>query len=134
MSSACFSSGSGCATVGRAWPTGGRGHLYRRGDVVAVGVNEVPRAGGGLYWEGDSGDGREVTLGSDTNLRHRHEISEDIAERLHANGLLPENADTEKVLECVEGSALGDIIEFMRAVHAEMAALMDAARRGSEGR
>jgi deoxycytidylate deaminase len=102
------------------------------GDVVAVGVNEVPRAGGGLYWEGDSGDGREVTLGSDTNLRHRRDISEDIAERLHGNGLLPENADREKVLECVEGSALGDIIEFMRAVHAEMAALIDAARRGAK--
>jgi cytidine deaminase len=30
-----------------------------QGDIVSVGVNEVPKAGGGLYWCGDSPDGRE---------------------------------------------------------------------------
>jgi deoxycytidylate deaminase len=28
------------------------------GDVVSVGTNDVPKAGGGLYWEGDAGDSR----------------------------------------------------------------------------
>jgi cytidine deaminase len=100
------------------------------GDVVAVGVNEVPKPGGGLYWEGDLHDAREVARGSDTNRKQRREIAEDIASRLGAKGLLPGEASIDKVLEVVETSALGDIIEFVRAVHAEMAALMDAARRG----
>lgn len=100
------------------------------GDVVAIGVNEVPKAGGGLYWEGDAEDAREVTRGSDTNRVQRQQIAVDIAERLTASGLLSDAATTDDVLASVESSALGDIIEFVRAVHAEMAALMDAARRG----
>jgi len=98
------------------------------GDVVAVGVNEVPKAGGGLYWEGDQDDAREVARGSDTNRKQRREIAKDIASRLQ--GLLLQEADPDAVLQRIEESALGDIIEFVRAVHAEMAALMDAARRG----
>ena len=31
----------------------------KAGDVVTVGTNEVPKAGGGLYWEGDEPDARE---------------------------------------------------------------------------
>jgi cytidine deaminase len=100
------------------------------GDVVAVGVNEVPKAGGGLYWEGDPQDAREVARGSDTNRKQRREIAGDIASRLE--GLLRQEADPDHVLMKIEESALGDIIEFVRAVHAEMAALMDAARRGAK--
>ena len=100
------------------------------GDVVAVGVNEVPKRGGGLYWEGDPHDAREIARGSDTNRKQRREIAEDIVERLRRDDALSEDVSIERVLEDIEASALGDIIEFVRAVHAEMAALMDAARRG----
>jgi deoxycytidylate deaminase len=100
------------------------------GDVIAVGVNEVPKSGGGLYWEGDPDDAREVTRGSDTNRKQRRQIAEDIARRLIADELLSEDVSVDKVLYDIEASALGDIIEFVRAVHAEMAALMDAVRRG----
>ena len=34
----------------------------RDGDVIAVGSNEVPKAGGGLYWAGDSPDLRDFQL------------------------------------------------------------------------
>ncbi len=102
------------------------------GDVVAVGMNEVPKSGGGLYWEGDPKDAREVARGSDTNMQQRREIAKDIADRLTLDGLLPAGVSVDKVLANIESSALGDIIEFVRAVHAEMAALMDAARRGAK--
>ncbi len=100
------------------------------GDVVAVGVNEVPKSGGGLYWEGDPDDAREVARGSDTNMERRREIAEDIHKRLKEGRLLADGASAGKVLAKIEASELGDIIEFVRAVHAEMAAVMDAARRG----
>jgi cytidine deaminase len=100
------------------------------GDVIAVGVNEVPKSGGGLYWEGDADDAREVARGSDTNRKQRRQIAEDIVRRLIADKLLSEDVSVDKVLYDIEASALGDIIEFVRAVHAEMAALMDAVRRG----
>ena len=34
------------------------------GDVISVGVNEVPKSGGGLYWEEDPNDAREIARGS----------------------------------------------------------------------
>jgi deoxycytidylate deaminase len=99
------------------------------GDVVAVGTNEVPKPGGGLYWEGDAGDDREVRRGEDTNRKLRQVVAKDIANRL---GDLP-GADAppaDDLLDILEASAFGDILEFVRAVHAEMAALMYASRRG----
>jgi len=100
------------------------------GDIVAVGVNEVPKAGGGLYWEGDPNDAREVARGSDTNRRQRQQIARDITRRLKHDSHLPGHVSDEDVLASIETTALADIIEFVRAVHAEMAALVAAARRG----
>jgi hypothetical protein len=37
---------------------------------------------------------------------------------------------SEEILDVVEGSHFGDVIEYVRAVHSEMAAITDAARRG----
>ena len=67
---------------------------------------------------------------ADTNRKQRREIAEDIVDRLTRNELLSRDVSIDRVLADIEASALGDIIEFVRAVHAEMAALMDAARRG----
>ena len=60
------------------------------GDVIAVGSNEVPKAGGGLYWSGDSPDLRErfakagsVPLGSTPGeLRKRYELWMGIFEKI----------------------------------------------------
>jgi len=100
------------------------------GEVVAVGVNEVPRPGGGLYWEGDVGDRREFQLGGDTSDAHKREIAEQIVHGLAAAQLLGDGVDERAVLQAVSNTALHNLIEFIRAVHAEMAALTDAARRG----
>ncbi len=99
--------------------------------MVAVGTNEVPKPGGGLYWEGDEGDAREVRRKEDTNRKFRRLVAQDIAERLGT--LSTDNAPPiDDLLEILEASAFGDILEFVRAVHAEMAALMYASRRGVE--
>jgi cytidine deaminase len=37
----------------------------RDGDIIAVGCNDVPKAGGGLYWCGDTPDKREFLSGVD---------------------------------------------------------------------
>lgn len=44
------------------------------GDVVAVGMNEVPSPVGGLYWEGDLPDDRDHERGIDSNAQHRDAI------------------------------------------------------------
>jgi cytidine deaminase len=44
------------------------------GDIVAVGTNEVPKAGGGLYWFGDRPDRRDHILGVDPSDELRREL------------------------------------------------------------
>lgn len=100
------------------------------GDVVAVGANEVPKAGGGLYWEGDKGDRREFRLGRDTSDERKREIAEQVVRRLATADLLIDGADDEAVLREIGRTDLGNLIEYIRAVHAEMAAITDSARRG----
>lgn len=114
------------------------------GEVIALGSNEVPQAGGGVYWEngeesvdcgiGDSGDGREFRNRVDTNDRMKREIALEIIDELTGKGFLKGEAgeaEAPDVLAALERTRLGDLIEFGRAVHAEMAALLDAARRGA---
>jgi deoxycytidylate deaminase len=102
----------------------------RDGAVIAVGTNEVPRAGGGLYWEGDPDDAREFTCGEDTSDRHKDRIAWRIAKDVSRKGWLAEGVSEKKLRRRIKKTEVGDLIEFVRAVHAEMAALMEAARRG----
>jgi deoxycytidylate deaminase len=100
------------------------------GAVVAVGTNEVPRAGGGLYWEGDNHDAREFQKAWDTSDRRKTKIARTIAKDLARRGWLKKSVSPKAIQRRIEGTDVGDLIEFIRAVHAEMAALTDAARRG----
>jgi cytidine deaminase len=104
------------------------------GSVVAVGTNEVPRSGGGVYWEGDLDDAREFTKGRDTNDERKARLAERITERilqaLRDQGVPAESVDRVALTERVATSEIDNLIEFGRAVHAEMAAITDAARRG----
>lgn len=116
------------------------------GAIVALGTNEVPRFGGGSFSEGDDRvDNREFAQHTiETNKRHQQEMAQSIATNLgpalsaalEASGISPEQAtavrndlDAQLPSELL-GAGLKDITEFGRAVHAEMDALLDAARRG----
>jgi deoxycytidylate deaminase len=94
----------------------------RNGDIVAVGCNDVPRAGGGLYWPGLH-DRRDHILGYDTNDKQRDRIVERLL------GCLPEELSSDVDLRKEFRSVL-DITEYGRAVHAEMDALLSCARSG----
>jgi deoxycytidylate deaminase len=109
----------------------------KHGDVLAVGCNEVPRAFGGQYWCDDSdvvadiaADGREMHRDQDTNNVRQAEIASDILARLRNHLKAEALEEPERLSEAVLGSSLGDITEFGRAVHAEMAAITTAARLG----
>ena len=112
-----------------------------RGDVVSVGSNEVPRAGGGQYWEGEVPDRRDHTLGFDTNDRFKEKLLAEIMRRLCGAKWIRRKIQNEgldvlvsKLLytddAVLAGAQVDNIIEFGRCVHAEMAAIVDAARRG----
>jgi cytidine deaminase len=112
------------------------------GDIITVGTNEVPKAGGGLYWCDDIPDRREYVSGVDSNDEHKRILITDTLRLLQKAGWLSSEKNklppTELASLAMSGAApaiperalIRRLIEFGRAVHAEMAAIVDAARRG----
>jgi deoxycytidylate deaminase len=111
------------------------------GEVVATGCNEVPKFGGGLYWGEDKGRDRDFERGVDSNVAIKTELVEDAVRRLRAEGWLKEDAKQRSDEELAQAALFGDkaffsdsklfdVIEFGRSVHAEMAAISQAARLG----
>ena len=106
------------------------------GDVVATGTNEVPKAGGGVYDSDSDPDSRDWKKGYDSNDERKKQLVKDMLEKLKTLQLLDKEKIpyTEEISDKVCSSVLRDIqlmdlTEFGREVHAEMGALMDAARR-----
>jgi deoxycytidylate deaminase len=93
------------------------------GDIVALGCNDVPAAGGGLYWPGIN-DARDHVRGFDSNDFEQTEIVKDVLQRLNVK------PDVKDALKRLQKSRLMDITEYGRAVHAEMDALLTCARSG----
>jgi cytidine deaminase len=117
----------------------------KTGEVVTLGSNEVPKAGGGTYWPDSASDGRDFARGFDPNERLAREIFVDLLDRMKKNDALspnkyPQQMDTveiaadllknENPTTAIKESRVMDIIEFGRIIHAEMSALSDAARKG----
>lgn len=112
-----------------------------QGEVISLGCNEVPKAGGGTYWTDDPAPiFRDVELGGDPNQDRRNEIIYDLVDRLGREGFLSSELRKtggvqKRVNEMMKRSAIKDaqvmdIIEFGRIIHAEMSAISDAARSG----
>ena len=113
------------------------------GELLALGCNDVPKAGGDLYWPGDSGDARDFQRGFDPIVDERRQIlSELLAGLQSANVLSEEYSDTKAIAPLVaalisgekrkalKGARVMNLLEFGRTVHAEMAAISSAARLG----
>ena len=118
--------------------------IPRMGTPVVAGTNEVPKPGGGQYWTGDRPDHRDFQAGRDPNPNYIREVVQELLERLAQHDWLVEDlrhlsgptlvaratqADTagNSVLGGARASAL---IEFTRCLHAEQAAIVNAARSG----
>lgn len=94
------------------------------GDVVALGCNDVPRSGGGLYSEDSKPDHRDHLRKSDPNDIERSSILKDVLERLESD------LSVDDALKKLRGARIMDISEFGRAVHAEMEAILCCTRSG----
>lgn len=113
-------------------------------EIVSLGCNEVPAAGGGTYWLDHEPDVRDFQIGYDSNARIRSDMVRELMSRLKDSGWLSadqtkktpdqlaKDALTDDVLN--EGplakAMISDVIEYGRMVHAEMNAISDAARFG----
>jgi deoxycytidylate deaminase len=108
--------------------------------IVATGMNEVPFRGGGLYWRDTSPDARDQCLdGKGDNRPNAIKMSvlEELLERIKKIGWLnkdksekPSKDLANELVSSLKRTQFMNISEFSRPVHAEMAALIDSARRG----
>lgn len=116
----------------------------KTGEILATGCNEVPRAGGGVIWDAVAGserDYRDYKLGLDAAAGTRKEIVGELLQALadakwlvEEKAKLPSEDRAQQALyvdpKPLEGTAVASLLEFGRIVHAEMAAICDAAMRG----
>ena len=115
-----------------------------KSEILSLGSNEVPKAGGGTYWPDSATDARDFQIGFDPNELNRNEIFAELINLMFEDGLLSGElislGDTFKIIENLfdasrsdryKDARVMDIIEFGRIIHAEMLAICDAARNGT---
>lgn len=125
LGSACLSRQVGAVLIGQD------------GQLLSTGCNEVPRAGGGLYGEGMD-DPAEVERGRChsyggfcRNTDERNRLVDHVLDLLEEEGVaLGGPVRRAGLAQRLRRSRLGHLVEFSRSVHAEMDALISAARRG----
>lgn len=102
----------------------------KKNDIVATGANDVPKFGGGLYWPGAS-DQRDYIRKEDYNEKEKREITLRIMKKLKPNSGETDDQLLNEGLRALKDTGLLGITEYGRAVHAEMEALLSAARNGT---
>ena len=110
--------------------------LSSSGDLITIGCNEVPKPGGGNYWDEDERKWRDIDHGNEANQDEKSRIVGSFLDTLQNRGLLADGYTPEEILsnpehrKAVFDSKVGEITEYGRMVHAEMNAITDAARLG----
>jgi len=141
-----YSAGLRSAEMGRQV---GAAIIDSHGELLAIGTNDVPAGRGGLYWYPDEPDGRDFAqpVPVDSNTEWKRRVAREVLVRLSEDGrngpwlkksrvrqidgeLVVEEEQLLEFLKLMSGTRFADLIEFGRAVHAEMDALTGAARRG----
>lgn len=100
------------------------------GDIIATGTNDVPRAGGGIAWEGDADDARDFRLRRNVSKERRVRTAFELLSLLKEAVEAKKEVAGSQLEQLLEGSQLFALGEFGRAVHAEMDAILSAARLG----
>lgn len=105
------------------------------GELIGQGCNDVPKGGGGLYEAEDSQNDHRCykwkgrVCHNDTEKGERYD---EIVLALEKAGLVSPERSAE-VKGVVASTRLKDLIEFSRAVHAEMEAIISVARNANDG-
>lgn len=107
------------------------------GEILSIGCNEVPKANGLQYWPGDVPDKRDFQLGEEVSDRLKRETLKEILNFLRLEGWAGEESATpvtdeevKELLSRMKGLRVANLIEFLRATHAEAAAILTAGLRG----
>ena len=74
----------------------------KAGSILAVGCNDVPKVGGGLYWNGETPDDRDFVKGFDSTSKFKRRLLAQALNRLRDAGWRPpENSpgDADSLIE-----------------------------------
>ncbi|MFN3070920.1 anti-phage dCTP deaminase [Serratia sp. J2] len=121
MRSVCLSRQVGAALVNSA------------GNIVATGANDVPKAGGGIY-----GNSFSLQITEDHRCAFREtkycssnkEQNNIIEELISVFPALVDGEEKDEIIKKIRKTRLGGLIEFSRAVHAEMDTILSASISG----
>lgn len=118
-----------------------------KGEILSTGCNEVPRAGGGLYGQSNNPNDTSKTINegrcyifnracknTEEKIKIVEEIDDIIIKKLKSLNTMSDHEIkkiSHKIKTDIQKSKVGDLIEFSRSVHAEMDALISAARKGT---
>jgi deoxycytidylate deaminase len=109
----------------------------KSGELIGIGWNDVPSFGGGLYTESESaaGDNRCYRWGEAIchNDDRKSRLYEKIIKLLSDSDLLAKGVDVSKVKHALASTDIKNLIEYSRAVHAEMEAIISVARTQKAG-
>ncbi|GAA6156470.1 anti-phage dCTP deaminase [Pyruvatibacter sp. HU-CL02332] len=106
------------------------------GEMIGLGWNDVPKYGGSLYEDNDRDNDHRCfrhAMGICHNDDNKGKIYDEIVSTLKDSGCLDNTIDDNVVREMVSKSKIKNLIEFSRAVHAEMEAIVSVARGGKNG-
>lgn len=113
LSSACLSRQVGAAI------------MDDMGQIIATGCNDVPKYKGGLYDADSSSDKRCYNKSGCQNDKHKIQLKDQIRQILKDEGIENSEEISEKIFN---NSKAKSLIEYSRAIHAEMDAIISLAR------
>ena len=105
------------------------------GEILSVGWNDVPQAGGGVYRTSNldplgTSDFRCINwIGGKCYNDEEKQIIRDLLANELIESKLVEESKREELIEKIKKSRIKELIEFSRAVHAEMLAIIQASQK-----
>jgi deoxycytidylate deaminase len=101
----------------------------KEGNIISLGWNDVPKFGGGLYTSDSPNDQRCIYHGGKCyNDIHKSALIQDIV-KIVSSKVAVSDETKEALAELIQKETrAGSIIEFSRAIHAEMEAILGLAR------
>lgn len=107
--------------------------LTQSSEVISLGANEVPSAGGGQYWTSPASQ-RDFETGRDENAKIKFENLEEMLAIVIPDWGSKAQEEKERTLSEtsreLKNTRMMNLTEFGRSVHAEMDALLSAGRVG----
>ena len=107
--------------------------IDQSGNLISTGCNDVPKAGGGLYTTEDGDNDSRCMYkygGKCKNDESKDSIFDDIEKIVESH--IGKGEVVKNINQAIRGHIrLNSLIEFCRAIHAEMDAIISAARNGA---